>query len=366
MGNLWFRMLARRSRRATWTIVGLALCAMYLTGTISLVGGLHETTAGIAGTFQQGPIVAYKGDNLLDSRISTSAIDNKVPDCAKVSITNVRVSPGSSGVVVTTYAVHADDPKNFLNLPEANLSKGSVIIGKRLSDRFLELGVSLFVGTVLRLSGPSGLTQVSVEAVFVSSALIPPDWMLISGEDIESLDSRAADSCSFVVLAEGDEPGRAELESIGLKTQNSMSVINFFEKGIYQIEQALWGLIGITSVIVGLLVYSTLSIEVGMRKPDIRLLKKMGAGPGRVAGLFAGRGVYFALCGAAIGVAAGCLAANVLISLAAARGLTTMIIPKADLFSVAIPFVIILLAGLVGAAIPSISAAREPMGGGAE
>jgi ABC-type lipoprotein release transport system permease subunit len=339
---------------------------MYLTGTISLVGGLHETTAGIASTFQQGPIVSYKGDNLLESRISSSSVDSKVLVCAKVSLVDVHVSPGSSGVVVSTYAANADDPDNILNLPGTNLSKGSVIIGKRLGDRFSEIGVSLFVGSVLRLSCPTGSVQVSVEAIYVSSILMPPDWMLISREDIESLDSRAADSCSFVVLAQGDEPGRAALESIGLKTQNSMSVINFFEKGIYQIEQALWGLIAITSVIVGLLVYSTLSIEVGMRKPDIRLLKKMGAGPGRVASLFAGRGVYFALCGAAIGVAAGCLAANILISLAAARGLTTMIIPKADLFSVAIPFVIILLAGLVGAAIPSISAAREPMGGGAE
>jgi len=366
MGNLWFRMLARRSRRATWTIVGLALCAMYLTGTISLVGGLHETTAGIAGTFQQGPIVAYDGDHLLTSRISSSAIDAKGLDCAKVSLTDVRVSPGSSGFFVTTYAAYASDPYDILQLPDANISKGSVIIGKRLSDRFSEIGVNLFVGSVLRLTCPTGSAQVSVEAIYVSSALIPPDWMLISGEDFKSLDAGSVDRCSFVVLEQGDEPGRAALESIGLKTQNSMAVINFFEKGIFQIEQALWGLIAITSVIVGLLVYSTLSIEVGMRKPDIRLLKKMGAGPGRVAGLFAGRGLYFALCGAAIGVAAGCLAANMLISMAAARGLTTMIIPKADLFSVAVPFVIILFAGLVGAAIPSISAAREPMGGGAE
>jgi hypothetical protein len=366
MGNLWFRMLARRSRRATWTIVGLALCAMYLTGTISLVGGLHETTAGISSTFQQGPIVAYNGNDLENSRISNSAVDAKGVDCAKVSLAGVRVNPGGSGIVVSTYAVHAEDPRNILGLPGANLSSGSVIIGKRLSDRFSELGVNLFVGSTLHLSGHSGSVAVAVEAIYVSSILIPPDWMIVSAGDIASLDSGHAGNCSFVVLAEGNEAGRASLQSLGLNTQNSMSVINFFEKGIYQIEGALWGLIGITSVIVGLLVYSTLTIEVGVRKSDIRLLKKMGAGPGRVAGLFVGRGFYLALCGAAAGVAAGCLAANVLISLAAARGLTTLIVPKADLFSIAVPFAIILVAGLAGAAIPSISAAREQMGGGAE
>jgi hypothetical protein len=366
MGNLWFRMVARRSRRATWTIVGLALCAMYLTGTISLVGGLHETTAGIADNFQQGPVVAFEGGNFLDSRIEKSAIDGAGLDCAKVSLSEVRIAAVGQTASVKTYAAHVEDPSNVMEMPDANLSRGSALIGSSLAGRFSGLGVTLYVGSLLWLSGPSGPVQVAVEAIYPPTALVPSDWIMVSAMDVAVVDERAAGNCSFVVLAEGDDAGRAYLESRGLETQNSMAVINFFEKGIYQIEGALWGLIAITSVIVCLLVYSTLSIEVGVRRPDIRLLKKIGSGPGRVAAIFAGRGAYLALCGAAVGVAGGYLAANLLISAASAKGLSTLIVPKADLFSMAVPFAIVLAAGLAGALIPSASAARESMGGGAE
>ncbi|MFH0816501.1 MAG: ABC transporter permease [Methanobacteriota archaeon] len=366
MGNLWFRMLARRSRRATWTIVGLALCAMYLTGTISLVGGLHETTRGISNSFQQGPIIIYKGDRLIDSRIDSSAIDREGFECAKVTLAEVEIGMEGVAGLMRTYSGSLDDPTNILGMTNANLPQGHAFIGKSFSDRFSELGMELFVGSVLQLDGISGSVQVSVDAIYPSTTMLPSDWILIELTDILILDKASADNCSFVVLNEGDEHARAVLESRGLTSQNSMAVISFFEKGIYQIEGALWGLIAITSVIVALLVYSTLSIEVGVRKPDIRLLKKVGAGPGTIAAIFVGRGSYLALCGAAVGVACGYLAANLLISLASMRGLTTLIVPRADAFSMLVPLVIVLLAGLAGALIPSVSAARESMGGGAE
>ena len=317
MANLWFRMMSRRSRRATWTIVGLGLCAMYLTGTISLVGGLHQTTAGIADNFQQGPVIAFEGDNFLGSRIG---VDNaEGVSCALVSLAEVRIAAVGQTVSVTTYAANVEDPEGIMKMPAANLTRGSALIGSSVSAR-----------------------------------------------DLAVADARTDGNFSFAVLAEGDEAGETILESRGIHSQNSMAVINFFERGIYQIEGALWGLIAITSIIVGLLVYSTLSIEVGVRKEDIRLLKKMGAMPVRVAALFTGRGAYLALLGAAVGIAAGYLAANLLISAASVRGLSTLIVPKADLFSLAVPFAIVLAAGLVGALIPAARAARESMGGAAE
>ena len=217
-----------------------------------------------------------------------------------------------------------------------------------------------------RLLGRDGPVQVGVQAIYPSSVLVPSDWIIVSARDLAVADARTDGNFSFAVLAEGDEAGETILESRGIHSQNSMAVINFFERGIYQIEGALWGLIAITSIIVGLLVYSTLSIEVGVRKEDIRLLKKMGAMPVRVAALFTGRGAYLALLGAAVGIAAGYLAANLLISAASVRGLSTLIVPKADLFSLAVPFAIVLAAGLVGALIPAARAARESMGGAAE
>jgi hypothetical protein len=357
-------MMSRRSRRATWTIVGLALCAMYLTGTISLVGGLHETTAGIADNFQQGPVIAFAGDNFLESRIPDNLFDGV--DCAKVSLADVSIAAVGQTVSVPTYAANIDDPEGIMKMPSANLTRGSALIGSSLAVRFSDLGVALYVGSLLWLTGPSGPVQVSVQAIYPSSTLVPSDWIIVSARDVRVADAGTSGNRSFAVLEEGDNEGQALLESRGLITQNSMAVINFFERGIYQIEGALWGLIGITSIIVGLLIYSTLSIEVGMRREDIRLLKKMGAGPGKIAGLFTGRGAYLALLGAAVGVATGHLAANLLISAASVRGLSTLIVPKADLFSLAVPFAIILAAGLAGALLPSIRAARESMGGAAE
>jgi hypothetical protein len=347
-------------------MVGLALCATYLTGTMSLVGGLHDTTGGIARNFQQGPIVAYSGTNLLDSRVSEAVVDALGLACAKVALAEAIVSPVGKTTTVTTYVACVDDLAGILGMPEANLTRGSVLVGKTLDERFRELGTPLGERSGLWLTGATRPVQVTVEAGYSSGSLLPTDWILASEADLNALDGGSTGNVSFVVLAEGDETGREALESIGLTTQNSMAVINFFEKGIYQIEGALWGLVSITSVIVGLLVYSALSIEVGARKQDIRLLKKLGSGPSRVASLFAGRGLYIATCGAAIGVAFGYLAANLLISVATMRGLSTLIVPQASLSSVAAPFLLVVAAGLVGAAIPAVSAAREPMGGGAE
>jgi hypothetical protein len=366
MGNLWMRIIVRRSRRATWTIVGLALCAMYLSGTIALVDGLHSTTSDIASTFQQGPVIVYGWSDLSTASITQESLLDLREPVARIAMTEVSIHTSGSTDVVKSYAVAIEDPANLLGFGAVHLNLSDSMMGVALGDRFVQLGIDLHAGTSILLESSAASVPCSVTAIYSSSTILSPDWIVINRSALDLLAPDLAGNYSFLVLPQDDAYDREVLESMGYRSQNSMAVINFFELGIYQIEGALWGLILITSIIVSLLVYSTISIEVSMRKDDIRLLKKIGSEPRTVGWLFVGRGTYLALCGGVIGAAAGYFAAHLLISMASLRGLTTLIVPQASAMSLLLPFVVVVLASFVGSSLPSFMAAKEPMGGGGE
>ena len=362
MGNLWLRITVRRSRRATWTIIGLALCTMYLSGTIALVGGLHKTTASIASTFKQGPIVVFQGSTLSDSKIPISTAHSLSKGTATICLVDINLSV-LGGPPMRAYAASIHDEGDILGFDMGNLTTEDTMVSREVNSRFVNLGTPIYLSARLNISSPQASHICHVVAIFGSGTLIPQDWVIVNDEIIRSLDRGFAGNCSMIVLPEGDSTDQSTMASLGYHTQNSMAVINFFELGTYQIEGALWGLILITGVIVCLLVYNTISIEVSMRKGDILLLKKIGAEPERIGSLFVARGVYLAACGGAIGVCAGYLAANLLVSIAALRGLTTLIVPQASIESLLLPLGVVLLASLVGASLPSFLAGREQMGG---
>ncbi|MEW5937430.1 MAG: FtsX-like permease family protein [Candidatus Thermoplasmatota archaeon] len=353
MSGTWSRIVVRRSRRSTWTIIGIALCAMYLTGTISLVEGLHQTTSGIASRFHQGPIVVYDGDELEGSRMPLSDMEGLEGPAARVSLVMAELYPRGTGVTLSAYIASVDDPEGVIGL---SIDDGAYI-GSALAARFEELGAALVQGSMILITVGGAQHEVELTGIYGDSSILSIDWLLLNRSILEALDPTLVGHSSLLILPEGSEEDAAALEEMGYTVQTSMAVLRFFELGIYQIERSLWAVLVVTGVIVAILTYSALSIEIAFRERDVSLLRCIGAPSRLIAGVFVARGGYLALIGAGIGVAAGYLAANLLVSLAALKGMMTMIVPQASVGSVLAPIAVVVLAGVAGAAFPSLRAA---------
>ncbi|MBI5001003.1 MAG: ABC transporter permease [Euryarchaeota archaeon] len=356
MSSIWVRMVLRRSRRATWTIVGIALCTMYLTGTISLVEGLHKTTSDIADRFQQGAILAYRGDALSTSRIPENVLEFLKGPVAAISITEANIHVRGSSALVRSYVASISDPDGIINFSKADAGG---YMGVNLANRFRDLGAPLNQESRLLLQEGISSTEVQVSAVFGGGTLVSSDWLLVEKPTLLALDQSLNGNISVIVLPEGSKADMELLRAMGFEIQTSMTVVRFFELGIYQIEGCLWAVLLVTSVIVTMLTYSALSIEIGYRQDDIRLLKQIGTPGSMVTGMFIARGGYLSIIGSAIGAAAGFMVANVLVSFTTVIGVTSMILPQASLTSLLFPVIIVLLAGILGAAIPSGIAGRR-------
>jgi len=74
MRNLLAKMIIKINKRIFATTIGIALCVMYLVGTMSMVAGLHEGTKNTADLFEKGFLVVYDGYTLSESKIDSDEI----------------------------------------------------------------------------------------------------------------------------------------------------------------------------------------------------------------------------------------------------------------------------------------------------
>jgi putative ABC transport system permease protein len=138
----------------------------------------------------------------------------------------------------------------------------------------------------------------------------------------------------------------------------SVSIVEFFELGFYQVEGNLWGVVISSAIIIVILVYNVMRIETEYRVPDIKIIKYLGASPWTVMYVFIGQALFISGIGAIFGLALGIIAANAVVSFSQLLGFTSVLVPQVTLYIIGIPILMTVLAGLIGGFFPAYGASK--------
>jgi hypothetical protein len=343
--NILTKIVIKVNKRIFVTAIGIALCVMYLVGTISMVTGLHQGTQKVANLFEEGFVIVYDGNSLSESVIESNVID---------------AIPGEYAVCIIVVADVLDTETRVMSIEDPNNMLGGKNI--TLQDEVLP-GVGLLLGvnqTKLELITDYASLSLNITKRYkpYTSAIFPDDWVLASENTTRILNSELQDSYSFIVIPRDNQEALNYLEGKDLNIMTSVGIVEFFELGFYQVEADLWGVILSSAVIIVILVYNIMKIETQYRVPDIKIIKYLGASPMTVLSVFLFQAVFITALGAILGLALGIIAANAIVSLTELLGFTSILIPQVNFFVVGVPIIVALLAGFVGGFFPSYKASK--------
>jgi ABC-type antimicrobial peptide transport system permease subunit len=337
-------MVIKINKRIFATTIGIALCVMYLVGTMSMVAGLHEGTKNAADLFEKGFLVVYDGYTLTESEIESDIIDELPGRFAKCLITVANVS----GVETRVLAIN--DSHNILG-------GGNIT----LIDEILP-GAGFRIGNATTLTITTDYASLSINITSkykpYTSAIFPDNWILVSETAIRSLNPALEDSYSFVVVPGDNEQAINDLEKNGFNIMQSVSIVEFFELGFYQVEGNLWAVVVSSAVIIVILVYNVMRIETQYRIPDIKIIKYLGASPKIVMYVFLSQALFICGVGAVLGLALGIMAANAIVSSSQLLGFTSVLVPQVTPYLIGLPIAMTLLAGLGGGFFPAYKASK--------
>jgi len=347
------------NRRIFATIIGIAFCTTYLTGTIAMVGGLHETTSTLASTFDQGPVLVYTDEDFAASRICGSNLPGNNTTYVAFCFANVTLRDFHNRFCDNVYVVSVFDPMDALglNMTDESMDTG-VWMGTQLRDMLDRESISAGLDDRYILARGNNSASVEVSALYSPGSIFPDDWLLVPRHDMDLLRPELAGDYSFVMIMDPDAQ-TDDLACTGdAQTRPTSGVVGFFENGIYQVEQGLWGIILMSGAITMLLVYCIISIETEYSAPTIKVLRGIGASRNYVIGIFMLKALFITFAGGVIGMAMGFCAANGISSLSSVLDIMTFITPKADFGSVVLPVLISIAAGMIGGFWPAVRASR--------
>jgi hypothetical protein len=349
------------NRRIFATILGIAFCATYLTGTIAMVGGLHETTSALAASFDQGPVLLYTDDDFAASRIGGDSLPGNDTTFVAFCFANVTLKEVSSGRSSgNVYAVSIYDPKDVLGLNMTNESLNSgVWMGTQLAEMLAQDSISAAPDSNYVLARGNNSASIRIGTLYSPGSIFPDDWLLIPRATMNMLRPELAGNYSFLMIVESDIPIEEQPSwSKNTEARPTSGVVGFFEHGIYQVEQGLWGIILMSGIITAVLVYCIISIETEFSAPTIRILRGIGASRNYVIGIFVLKALFITFAGGVLGTALGFCAASAISSVSSLLDIMTFITPLADFDSVVLPVAITMTAGFVGGLWPAIRASR--------
>jgi ABC-type antimicrobial peptide transport system permease subunit len=335
------------------TTMGIAVCISFLTGTISLVEGLHASTSQFSNAFEHGLIAVYDGNVLSQSIIESSTVDYINCEYAACTVVKTKIEFGNESI--ETYAISIYDPFNLLDLNGAELTMNDILIGKQLKAEMENKNITVSDGMNITLAKDDKEVILQVRGIH-QNTLFSDDWIFVSKNVVTQLNPQMQSAYSFLLLSENNIDIIHQLEEEGYTTQSLVSVTKFLELGIYQIENQLYFVVLTSAIIIILLVYSILNIEIECSIADIKILKYMGASQKLVLSIFLLQTVFISLLGGVIGVAIGFIAANALVSFTPLIGFHSMILPQASISSISLPIFVGIISGIIGGFIPAYKA----------
>jgi len=354
------RLSTKINRRIFATILGIAFCVTYLAGTTAMVGGLYNTTETLASGFDQGPVLVYSNEDFAISHIDGSLLPSNNTTFVAFTFANVTFQDYNGHSAENIYAVSIYDPYDTLGLNMTDDSTNSQVwIGTHVRDNLENSGFSIQTNMTYRLFNNTRDTTIRLNNVYSRGSIFPDDWLLIPRIKMDELRPEMAGNYSFVMIVNSDIPIEEQpCYSSHVTVRATSGVVGFFERGIYQVEQDLWGIILMSGVMTALLVYCIIAIETEYYAPTIKTLRGMGANRSFVIQIFIFKALFITLVGGILGIALGICAAFAISSISTLLGVVSFISPVADFNSVVLPILIALASGLVGGIGPAIKASR--------
>ncbi len=355
------------NRRIFATILGVAFCVTYLAGTIAMVGGLHDTTEKLASSFDQGPVLVYSDEDFAQSQIDGNLMPLDNTTFVAFTFANVTFMDYHDRTIENVYVVSIYDPMDILGLNMTNESSNSQTImgdGLRKELNNLDFSINLFNITHPRISEYRLFYENTSVKIFLNSyysdwSMFPDDWLIIPREKMDQIRPKMTGNYSFMMITDSEVPLEEQpCYTDEVETRHTSGVVGFFERGIYQVEQDLWGIILMSGLITALLVYCIIAIETEYYAPTIKILRGMGADRNFVIQIFIYKALFITFAGGILGVAMGFCAASAISSISSLLGVASFISPTADFNSVVLPVIITLISGLIGGFWPAIRASK--------
>ncbi|UCG70968.1 MAG: ABC transporter permease [Thermoplasmata archaeon] len=345
MRNILAKMVIKVNKRIFATTIGIALCVMYLVGTMSMVTGLHTGTKNAADLFDKGFLVIYDGYSLSESEIDLTVIDEIPGEFAACLITVANVYE------IETRVLSLEDPHNILGGGNINL------VDEVLPGAGFDIGENT---TELEITTDHSSISINITERYnpYTSVIFPDNWIIASETTVRNLNPTLNEGYSFVVVPGNNTMAIEYLENKGYNVMESVSIVEFFELGFYQVEGNLWGVVISSAIIIVILVYNVMRIETEYRVPDIKIIKYLGASPWTVMYVFIAQALFISGIGAIFGLAMGIIAANAVVSLSQLMGLTSVLVPQVTPYIIGIPIIMTVFAGLIGGFFPAYRASK--------
>ncbi len=354
----FLRIAMKSNKRIFTTMIGIAFCLAYLTGTIAIAGGLHDSTERVTTTFDQGPVMIYS-----DEDISKSVIGNdillEIDNYVAIKFTDINVTNDRGQYMDGLYAVSIYDPMNNIAFNFPNESAGNnALLGNISINRLKTNGFDTSLGSRLKLENEYNYNYINLTSLYPPNLIFPNDWIMVSEGKMIELSPGLDNNYSFLIVFDADEDLQGIVDDHGLKSRSTTSVVAFFESGIYQVEDNLWSIVLTTGIIVILLVYSIMSIEIQYHKATINNLRGLGAKKRVIIGIFTLKALFITMAGGILGIALGICVVNGVVSISSLFGINTIIIPMIKINSLLLPLSLSLAAGFIGGLLPSIKASK--------
>lgn len=346
MRDLFLKMATRTNWRSLVTVIGIAACVMYMTGTTAMVEGLDSGTDALAARVEEGPYIALNGSSLGDSAIPMSMLNSIEGNHTLCWASWVDVQIESTQVG-STYTIACNDTSGMITPDLTSLAGSSLWLGSRLKEDMERMNITLQGGDEIILDFPQGNMSFEYEKTFYYGSIFSPDWILVS-EDVPPPIGPSKEYLSFLLIPKENTRDLERLSEEGLTLIPTTGTVAFFQGGIEQVESTLYVVSVSTSIIIAVLVASLMSVEVYYRRDDIEILRQIGGSPSLITEIFALQTLYVSVFGGLLGVTLGYAVTSFITSFSPLLGYASFVVPQATLGSILLPFLLALAFGLIG------------------
>lgn len=346
------RLVLRANRRTRATALGVAFAVLLLTAGFALLDGMRAGVNDLADRIEPAPVLFLAGDVPTESEIDASVLAAAPGEFLSLHVVSGALALGSDAWPATIAYVERSD-----RVPLWSVPAGEVLLGPSLRSR-LERWTPIDVGTDLAVSSAQAAVTLTVAGAYPPARPFPDDWAVVSREDMRTLRPSLDASVSGVVV-EPDNPGAIDaLRAAGLTEFETVAAPGFLRAGTAEVLASLVPLVATVGVLVALLVYNAMSVEVAQRAREIRLLRQIGAGPGRVGTVYLGQALVLAIYGGLLGLAGGIVAAHGIVSFASLVGLANVVAPSVSPGLAALALGVSVAAGVIGGLVPAMRTGR--------
>ncbi len=348
------RLATRFTRRTRATAWAIAFACMVLVGALSLADGFAGGIAAVADRIGSGPAVYVHGTELLTSQIDPNALANLSGDfvAMRAHLGELEIN----GIILPVFVVALESFHGGIGTTAYPTGRDDVSLDGGLRARIEALSG--------RAAGASGnlslfglrLTDLPIVAPPPTrSVLFPDDWAYVRADLLSAMDPVRGGAVQAILADVPFDP--AAVASLGLTRLETLGAIGFVRGSVTEVQSSLRILALVIAVVIGLLVYATMSLEVHQRAGEIATLRSLGASPATVAGVYESQAIVLAFAGAILGAALGIVAAHAAVSFAPLLGLPNLVILSPPIAPVGLALLISLAAAGLAGLVPSRRAA---------